>query len=74
MRTFYVRPERESRYGAGDGTSYENAWNGPAAVDWHTLAAFAPAMVFVCGEAGGRARLIALQVDWSIRASLKKAA
>ena len=69
MRTFYVRPERESRYGAGDGTSYENAWNGLAAVDWDALAACASAMVLVCGE-----RLIMLEVHWSARASLKKAA
>ena len=69
MRTFYVRPERASGYGAGDGTSYENAWNGLAAVDWDALAAFAPAIVLVCGE-----RLIALEVHWSDRASLKKAA
>jgi len=69
MRTFYVRPERQSRYGAGDGTSYENAWNGLAAVDWDALAACASAMVLVCGE-----RLIMLEVHWSARASLKKAA
>jgi len=28
MRAFYVRPRRDGGYGAGDGTSYENAWNG----------------------------------------------
>jgi hypothetical protein len=69
MRRFYVRPERASRYGAGDGTSYENAWNGLAAVDWQALAAAAPAMLFVYGE-----RLIVLEVHWSTRATLKKAA
>ena len=69
MRIFYVRPERDARYGAGDGTSYENAWNGLGAVDWQALAAAAPAMVFVCGE-----RLIVLEVHWSARATLKKAA
>ena len=69
MRRFYVRPERALRYGAGDGTSYENAWNGLSAVDWKVLAAAAPAMVFVCGE-----RLIVLEVHWSARATLKKAA
>ena len=69
MRRFYVRPERETRYGAGDGTSYEDAWNGPNAVDWQALAQAAPAMVLVCGE-----RLIVLEVHWSERATLKKAA
>ncbi|HZD21358.1 MAG TPA: hypothetical protein VE325_11860 [Burkholderiales bacterium] len=59
MRTFYVRPERESRYGAGDGMSYDNAWNGLAAVNWDALAACASAMVLVCGE-----RVIALEVHW----------
>jgi hypothetical protein len=74
MRIFYVRPERASRYGAGDGTSYENAWNGFASIDWAVLAAFAPVMVAICGDAAGRDRLIALEVDWNSRASLKKAA
>jgi len=69
MRRFYVRPEREARYGAGDGTSYENAWNGFAAVNWPALAAAAPAMLLVCGE-----RLIVLEVHWNARTALKKAA
>ena len=69
MRMFYVRPEREACYGAGDGTSYENAWNGLGAVDWQALAAAAPALLFVCGE-----RLIVLEVHWNTRATLKKAA
>lgn len=59
MRIFYVRPERDARYGAGDGTSYENAWNGLAAVDWDTLAACAPARILICGE-----RAVALEVHW----------
>jgi hypothetical protein len=54
-----VRPERDVRYGAGDGTSYENAWNGLASVDWAALAACASATVLVCGE-----RSIALEVRW----------
>ena len=74
MYIFYVRPERESRYGTGDGTSYENAWNGLAAVDWEVLAQFAPATVLICGEATGRDRVIPLRVDWISRASLSKAA
>jgi hypothetical protein len=69
MPRFYVRPEREARYGAGDGSSFENAWNGFSGVDWQALAAAAPAMLFVCGE-----RLIVLEVHWSARATLKKAA
>lgn len=59
MRIFYVRPERDARYGAGDGTSYENAWNGLASVDWAALAAFARARILICGE-----RAIALEVHW----------
>ena len=59
MRIFYVRPERASRYGAGDGTSYESAWNGLAAVDWDALAACASARILVCGE-----RAVALEVHW----------
>ena len=74
MRTFYVRPERDSGYGAGDGTTYEHAWNGLAAVDWEVLAQFAPATVLICGEAAGRDRVIALRVDWISHASLRKAA
>ena len=74
MTTFYVRPERESRYGSGDGTSYDNAWNGFAAVDWDVLLARAPATILVCGEATGRReRLIALCVDADARL-VKKAA
>lgn len=69
MRIFYVRPERDPRYGAGDGTSHDNAWNGFAAVDWGTLAAAGSAVVLVCGE-----RLIVLQVDWNACAALKQAA
>jgi hypothetical protein len=73
MTTFYVRPERESRYGSGDGTSYDNAWNGFAAVDWDVLLAQAPATILVCAEATGRERLIALRVDADARA-VKQAA
>jgi hypothetical protein len=74
MRTFYVRPERESGYGAGDGSTYEDAWNGLGSVDWDALAALASATVLVCGDPGGRDRLVSLRVDWSRRASLRKAA
>ena len=59
MRTFYVRPESDAGYGAGDGTSYENAWNGLASVDWDALAACACARILVCGE-----RVVALEVHW----------
>ena len=55
MRSFYVRPECNESYGAGDGTSFEHAWNGLGSVDWAALAAADPATLWVCGnpEAGG---------------------
>jgi len=64
MRTFYVRPERDEGYGAGDGTTYENAWNGFRAVDWSALAG-TPATLWVCGEPGGPGGFVTLHVEWS---------
>jgi hypothetical protein len=52
-RTFYVRPACEAGYGAGDGTSYANAWNGLGAVDWDAMAEGEPATLWMCGEPGG---------------------
>ena len=69
MRTFYVRPERDTGYGRGDGTSYENAWNGFKAVDWDALAG-APATLWVCGRPEGPAGFVTLHIEWSY---LKKA-
>ena len=64
MRTFYVRPQCDAGYGKGDGTSYENAWNGFKAVDWQALAG-APATLWVCGEPGGPGGFVTLHVEWS---------
>jgi hypothetical protein len=50
MRSFYVRPECSDGYGAGDGTSFEHAWNGFGCVDWSVLAAADPATLWVCGN------------------------
>lgn len=50
MRTFYVRPECDQGYGAGDGTSFEHAWNGFGSVDWTALSAADPATLWVCGN------------------------
>ena len=50
MRSFYVRPECVEGYGAGDGTSFEHAWNGFGSVDWSALAAADPATLWVCGN------------------------
>ncbi len=59
MRRFYVRPECDSGYGEGDGTSYANAWNGFWSVDWSALRG-APAALWICGES-----LVMVQIEWS---------
>jgi hypothetical protein len=64
MRTFYVRPESDTGYGRGDGTSYENAWNGFKAVNWDALAG-EPATLWVCGGPAGPAGFVTLHVEWS---------
>lgn len=68
MRIFYVRPERDVPYGTGDGTSYENAWNGFRSVSWDALAG-EPATLWVCGPSGsmseGPAGFVTLHVEWS---------
>ena len=50
MATFYVRPDRSGSYGTGDGSSYANAWNGFASVNWNSLnSAGASSTLWVCG-------------------------
>jgi hypothetical protein len=63
-RIFYVRPDTFEGYGKGDGSSYENAWNGFKSVNWQTLAG-QPATLWVCGEPGGPGGFVTLHVEWS---------
>jgi hypothetical protein len=66
MTAYYVRPACDTGYGTGDGTSYEHAWNGFAAVDWSRLSdAAAPATLWVCGGAGGPKGFLTVNVEWS---------
>ena len=64
IRTFYVRPQSAAGYGKGDGTSYENAWNGFSCVDWEALAG-EPATLWVCGDPAGPGGFVTLHVEWS---------
>ena len=64
MRIFYVRPDCTPGYGKGDGTSYENAWNGFKSVNWAALAG-TPATLWVCGDPGGPGGFVTLHVEWS---------
>ena len=61
---FYVRPDCASGYGKGDGSSYENAWNGFQSVEWEKLAG-QPATLWVCGEPGAPGGFVTLHVEWS---------
>jgi hypothetical protein len=65
MRTFYVRPQREDGYGAGDGTTYDNAWNGMDNVDWSVMSAGDPAQLWLCGGPGGPGGFMTVFVEWS---------
>ena len=65
MEKFYVRPSRPGGYGAGDGTSYENAWNGFGEVDWEALAAAEPATLWVCGSPEGPGGFLTVYVELS---------
>jgi hypothetical protein len=65
MRTYYVRPRCDGGYGAGDGTSYENAWNGIEAVDWRAVAAGEPAQLWVCGDPRGPGGFMTVFVEMS---------
>lgn len=64
MRKFYVRPACDRGYGSGDGTSYENAWNGLESVNWEALAG-EPATLWVCGDPAGPGGFVTLHVEWS---------
>lgn len=64
MRTFYVRPDNDSGYGNGDGTSYENAWNGLKSVVWEALSGD-PATLWVCGSPEGPGGFVTMFVEWS---------
>ena len=72
MKTFYVRPPRPGGYGRGDGSSFENAWNGFAAIDWRAVAAAEPAMVWACGNAPGPG-FTTVQVEHSYLQEIEKA-
>lgn len=65
MRIFYVRPESAQGYGAGDGTSFEHAWNGFAAVDWSVLAASEPATLWVCGNPAEPGAFVTVHIELS---------
>ena len=65
MRTFYVRPTRDAAYGAGDGTTYEDAWNGLENVDWKAMAAGDPAQLWLCGGPNGPGGFMTVFVEWS---------
>jgi hypothetical protein len=65
MNTFYVRPAQPGGYGAGDGSSYENAWSGMAAVDWEAMAARQPATLWVCGGGDAPSGFLTVFVETS---------
>ena len=71
MRTYYVRPRSDAGYGSGDGTSYENAWNGLDAVDWSAMSAGEPAQLWVCGDPRGQPGFMTVFVEWSYIASVQ---
>jgi hypothetical protein len=73
MRKFYVRPQCDQGYGAGDGTSYENAWNGLAAVDWSTMPSGEPTQLWVCGDPQGQPGFITVFVERSYIATASEA-
>jgi hypothetical protein len=62
---YYVRPICDTGYGTGDGTSYENAWNGFNAVQWERLAGDPPATLWVCGSPQGPQGFLTLHVELS---------
>lgn len=73
MRTYYVRPRCDGGYGTGDGTSYENAWNGTDAVDWATVRA-GEATLWVCGDPTGPGGFLTVFVERSYLESADAAA
>jgi len=64
-KTFYVRPQRDAGYGSGDGTSYENAWNGLDAVDWEVMRRAEPAKLWVCGDREEQSGFVTVFVEKS---------
>ena len=74
MRRFYVRPQCEAGYGRGDGTSYDNAWNGLAAVDWSAMSDGEPTQLWVCGDPSGQPGFITVFVEQSYLAQEANAA
>ena len=69
MRKFYVRPQRDAGYGRGDGTSYEDAWNGLGAVDWSAMSEGEPVQLWVCGDPGGVPGFMTIFVERSYLAA-----
>jgi hypothetical protein len=69
MRTLYVRPQCDTGYGKGDGSSYDNAWNGLQAVDWKALSAGEPAQLWVCGDPSGQPGFVTVFVEQSYLAN-----
>ena len=65
MKIFYVRPAKDGGYGAGDGSSYENAWNGWHAVDWAAVRSSGPATVWVCGDSSQPSSFMTVHVELS---------
>ena len=65
MKTYYVRPQREGGYGAGDGATYESAWNGLDQVYSPALASGDPAQLWLCGGPGGPGGFMTVFVEWS---------
>lgn len=74
MRTFYVRPQCDAGYGRGDGTTYDNAWNGLAAVDWSAMPSGEPTQLWVCGDPSGQPGFITVFVERSYLATEEAAA
>jgi hypothetical protein len=64
-KTYYVRPERTAGYGACDGSSYDNAWNGIAGVDWQAMSEDEPATLWVCGGGDAPSGFLTVFVETS---------
>lgn len=65
MKIFYVRPAKDGGYGRGDGSSYDNAWNGWHAVEWDAVKRAEPATVWVCGDAAQPSAFMTVHVELS---------
>ena len=65
MKLFYVRPTRDGGYGCGDGSSYDNAWNGWHGVDWAAVRRCEPATVWVCGDSSQPSSFMTVHVELS---------